>query len=160
MKSDARVRGVFLIIGLFISLGFFAQNAVLEGRIYSRESFENISHANLILRNSDGMVVTSITTGFDGRYKTDSLEAGAYKIEVFSDEFVSETIEVVYLQPHKSSRIDISMSAKSHAVNSEDEPTEVVSSEEYNPGSEKPAKKFKLFEILGDIVKTGVIAGL
>lgn len=161
MKNEVRKRGVFLIIGLFFSFGLISQNAVLEGRIYSRESFENISHANLILKNSEGLVVTSITTGFDGRYKTDSLKAGAYKIEVFAREFETEAIEIVYLQEGRMSRIDISMSKKSSSGVSQIEVTEdEVAKDDSGEESEKPEKKFRLFEILGDIVKTGMIAGM
>lgn len=162
MKSEVRKRGVFLIMGLFFSLGFIAQNAVLEGRIYSRESFENISHANLVLLNNEGLVVTSITTGFDGRYQTDSLESGAYKVEVFSEEFVAETIEIVYLQPNKTARIDISMSArpKTAVAGIEVSEPETDGDGDNSETEEKPEKKFRLFEILGDLVKTGMIAGL
>lgn len=158
MKSEVRKRGVFLIIGLFFSLGFIAQNAVLEGRIYSRESFENISHANLILRNGEGLVVTSITTGFDGKYQSDSIEAGAYQIEVFSEEFVSESIEIVYLQPNKTARIDISMLVKKETQEAKVSDVEIT--EGNSETEEKPEKKSKFFKILGDILKTGMIAGL
>jgi hypothetical protein len=158
MKNEVRKRGVFLIIGLFFSFGLISQYAVLEGRIYSSESFENISHANVILKNSDGLVVTSITTGFDGRYKTDSLKAGAYQIEVFAKEFETQAIEIVYLQEGKAATIDISMSKKALAEVSEPLAADPEITPMESPEEEEPEKKFKFFEFIGDIMKTSAIA--
>ena len=158
MNCDERKRGAFLIIGLIFSIGLFGQSAVLEGRIYSRESFENISHANIILRNSEGLVVTSITTGLDGKYATDSLEPGAYALEVYSRYHKTEHIKVVYLQPGQLSTIDISMSSGDTKSLSE-APTSETPSKETQP-EEESEKKFKLFEFLGDILKTSVVAGI
>lgn len=153
MEREVRKRGICLMIGLFFSLGFNAQNAVLEGRIYSRQSFENISHANLILKNSDGLVVTSITTGYDGYYKTDSLNAGAYRLEVLCKDHQLKNHKIVYLQSGKSVRMDISMD--------ETEDSEKQAGEKLPPGitREKERKNLRFFEVLGDIVKTGMIAG-
>lgn len=158
MKNAVRKRGVFLIIGLFFSFGLISQNAVLEGRIYSRESYENISHANLILKNSEGLVVTSVTTGFDGRYETDSLKAGAYKLEVFAREFETEAIKIVYLQEGKAARFDISMSRKRVVQVNEPAPVKPDITQGESPDQEQPEKKFRIFEFLGDIMKTGAIA--
>ena len=159
MKSEVRLRWAVLILGLLLSQVFNAQNAVLQGRIYSRLSFENISHANVVLRNNEGMVVTSLTTGLDGRYQTDTLEPGTYKIEVYAREFESEVIDIVFLQPGKTARIDISMSSKNSTEEMVFNETNETSEGEAETETEnKPEKKFKLFEILGDIMKTSAIA--
>lgn len=148
MKTQSRkFRPLILILLIFSMPDTFGQSALLKGRVYSAGSFENIAHANVLIKNGEGLLVTSITTGYDGRYQTDSIEPGAYRLEINTREFGVHVINNVYLQEGKAANIDV-------ALQQAEEP---IASEEKTPETED--KKPTLLDILGGIFKTSLAGG-
>ena len=110
------VRNVVQLLFVFLSTSAMqAQNAILKGRVYNLQSLENVNHANVVLKNSVGAVITSITTGYDGYYSTDSLQAGAYRIEIKARGYIPYEINNVALQTGHAITFDIALSPEMQA---------------------------------------------
>ena len=144
--ADKKIALLCLAFYLLL-LNINAQSALLKGRIYSASDFQNISHANVVVKNSEGLIVTSITTGFDGRYKTDSIDAGAYMMEITSSDYEDVRMTNIYLQPGKLANVDVALK----------EPSKSSSKEQVQ--NKKEDKNPRLLDILGGILKTGIAGG-
>lgn len=150
MKNAAnRFRLPIIILLVFANaLSSLAQNALLRGRIYDAESFENIAHVNVVIKNGEGLIITSITTGYDGRYQTDSIDPGAYRIEISSKDFEQLEMNNIFLQEGKVANFDFSLEKAAP-------PQEEAVADESEEKS-----KINLGKILGGIFKTTLAGGL
>lgn len=152
--KNAVNKGLWIAMLFCIEIGLLtAQSAKLKGRIYCANSFENVSHANVVIKNGEGLIVTSITTGYDGRYETDSIEPGAYRLEVHSKEYTNVAMNNIYLQPGKIVNVDIAM----------DNDAKLVAEQETAEAERKPApgteNKPGFLDVLGGILRRQIAGG-
>ena len=90
------------------TLNINAQNCAISGRIYSSETKKGILQASLLILDEDGAMITGISSGFNGKYSTDSLPNGLYYLNVRADGY--ESIELLPLRLlGTDSKIDLAM---------------------------------------------------
>lgn len=90
------------------TLNINAQNCSISGRIYSSETKKGILQASLLILDEDGAMITGISSGFNGKYSTDSLPSGLYYLNVRANGY--ESIELLPLRLlGKDSNIDLAM---------------------------------------------------
>ncbi len=134
--------GWALSICLCLSQWMSAQNSIIKGRIYDAQTFEDVSHVNILIRNHQGEVITSITSGYNGKYSTDSIEPGVYRIEVYGREFEKMVVNNLVAQESRVALFDIPLERKK---------VEVAKKE--GSGSSD------IIEMLGGIVKNAALKG-
>jgi hypothetical protein len=61
-----------------------AQKGIVSGRIYDAKERESIKQASIRILDENGALILSISSGFGGQYKTDSLSQGNYYLEIFA----------------------------------------------------------------------------
>ncbi|HAD97866.1 MAG TPA: hypothetical protein DCG19_10700 [Cryomorphaceae bacterium] len=147
MKNGARtgLAGWALSICVCFSQLVSAQSSIIKGRIYDAETFSDVSHVNVLVRDENGNVITSITSNYNGLYSTDSIEPGTYRIEAFSREFEKSIVHKLVVQPAKASVFDIPLERKKEETAREED--------KKNPKSD-------ILEMLGGIVKSAALSGL
>lgn len=146
MKNAEFLRLCVVCIFTCSCMSIYAQNSLLSGRIYFAESRENVAYANVLLKNMEGGIITSVTSGLDGKYSTDSISPGAYVLEIYIAEHDQVELPNVILQPGKATRIDIPIRS-----GQKEEPTDLV--------QEEQTENKGLVDILGGILKVGLAAG-
>jgi hypothetical protein len=101
-------KSLYLCLLTASTLNIYAQNCSISGRIYSSETKKGILQASLLILDEEGAMVTGISSGFNGRYSTDSLPSGLYYLNVRAAGF--ENIERLPLRLlGKNSNIDLAM---------------------------------------------------
>ena len=143
MKSAVQICLSTLLIALLIPVEMMAQLCVLKGRIYNAEDRSGVRLATIQLLDEQGALITSISSGFNGFYETDSLEIGGYYLKVAAAGFVQVDMQAIRFMGEKA-QIDIAL-VKDPTV----------------PTEEKPAKKKKnpFAGILGGVIKSYVSGG-
>jgi hypothetical protein len=102
------VKSFFLCLLTASTLNINAQNCAISGRIYSSETKKGILQASLLILDEDGAMITGISSGFNGKYSTDSLPSGLYYLNIRADGY--ESIELLPLRLlGKDSKIDLAM---------------------------------------------------
>ena len=150
MKNAGRtgLAGWVLSICMCFAQLVSAQSSLIKGRIYDAGTFTDVSHVNILIRNDDGDVITSITSNYNGRYETDSIEPGTYRMEIFSRDFEKMVVNNLVLQPSKAAVFDIPLERKKE---------ETVEGGNTN---HKSSKSSDILEMLGGIVKSAALNGL
>ncbi|MGH9929818.1 MAG: ankyrin repeat domain-containing protein [Pyrinomonadaceae bacterium] len=69
-----------------------------------------IPGATIALSNEEFKVALYVSTGFDGQFKIDDLQAGVYKLRVEAPGFAVEENIGIYLQPNGEARVDRTLS--------------------------------------------------
>jgi hypothetical protein len=72
---------VFSIVFL-ASQFLMGQKGVVSGRIYDAQERKAIKQASIRVLDENGALILSISSGFGGQYKTDSLQVGNYYLEI------------------------------------------------------------------------------
>ncbi len=104
-------KSISLVFLTLSTLNINAQNCAISGRIYSSETKKGILQASLLILDEDGAMVTGISSGFNGKYSTDSLPSGLYYLNIRADGY--ESIELLPLRLlGKNSKIDLAMLKK------------------------------------------------
>ncbi|MDT0676012.1 TonB-dependent receptor domain-containing protein [Autumnicola musiva] len=79
------MKQLFLIITLFISsisLAFNEPAGKISGAVIDAELHEPIPYATIIINDSEGKLITGITTGDDGTFLINKINDGAYQLKV------------------------------------------------------------------------------
>lgn len=107
-----------LLFALQILLGFteslMAQNAVLCGRVYDATNHQGIRLANVQLLDEDGAMLLSISSGFNGKYQTDSLPQGPYYLVISAEDYVGVDLQPIRIT-QGTTRIAIGLSKATNA---------------------------------------------
>lgn len=140
--------GWIVSISILIVSNIHAQSAMIKGRVYNAHTFEEVSHVNILVRDTEGAIITSITTGSNGRYHTDSLEPGHYRIEIRSRYFETAIVNNMVLQVARAAILDVALTPV----------TDEKPASETQPQHDKPSNE--LFEILGGVLKNVALGGL
>lgn len=148
MKNVGRtgLAGWVLSICICFSQLLNAQSSLLKGRIYDAVTFADVSHVNILIRNDNGDIITSITTNYSGLYQTDSIEAGTYRMEVLSRDYEKIVVSKLVLQPSKAAVFDIPLEYKKEETSASREDDEDTQSKD-------------ILEMLGGIVKNAALSG-
>jgi|GEM_PF-2813590 len=102
------VKSFILCLLTASTLNINAQNCAISGRIYSSETKKGILQASLLILDEDGAMITGISSGFNGKYSTDSLPSGLYYLNIRANGY--ENIELLPLRLlGKDSQIDLAM---------------------------------------------------
>lgn len=102
------ISSIFLSIFLSSTLNISAQNCAISGRIYSSETKKGILQASLLILDEDGAMITGISSGFNGKYSTDSLPSGLYYMNVKAAGFADIELLPIRLLG-KDCKIDLAM---------------------------------------------------
>lgn len=69
-----------------------------------------IPSATIFLSNTDLRLALYASTGLDGQFKIDNLQAGLYQLRVDAPGFAAAEVNGVYLQPNRETRVDRALS--------------------------------------------------
>ena len=142
MKNAVGISVKTLFLLLLIPFEITAQLCVLKGRIFNAEDRTGVRLATIQLLDEQGAMITSISSGFNGFYETDSLELGGYYLQIAADGFEPIKMQPIRLMGRKS-QIDIAL---------------VVLEKQVEDG-EKEKKKNPFTGILGGVIKSYVSGG-
>lgn len=107
------MKKIFLLF-LFIPTLIFAQNGIIEGRIYDEINNEAIIGANISIIGT----TLGASSDVDGNYKIESLTAGLYNIEVSYVGYETFTKYEVEVSNSKPFRLDIPLKQTSSVIDS------------------------------------------
>lgn len=142
MKNAVGISVKTLFLLLLIPFEITAQLCVLKGRIFNAEDRTGVRLATIQLLDEQGAMITSISSGFNGFYETDSLELGGYYLQIAADGFEPIKMQPIRLMGRKS-QIDIAL---------------VVLEKQVEEGK-KEKKKNPFTGILGGVIKSYVSGG-
>lgn len=95
----------YALFGLFFCLFTYAQNGVIQGRVFDPINNEAIPFANVIIQNT----TTGGTTDIDGYYKIENLEPGLYNIQATYIGYKTRTIFEIQVSNSRAAVVDIEM---------------------------------------------------
>lgn len=151
LKPDVAMKNAVLplLFALQFLLGFteslMAQNAVLCGRIYDAANHEGIRLANVQLLDEDGAMLLSISSGFNGKYQTDSLPQGPYYLVISAEGYAGVKLQAIRIT-QGTTRIAIGLSKATDAAEAE---------KKKNKSTEK-----SVFGLLENVLKVAVAGGI
>lgn len=145
MKNAVSNSVLIVFVLIFIPLEIFAQLCVLKGRVFNAEDRSGIRLSTIQLLDEQGAMITSISSGFNGFYQTDSLELGGYYLQIAADGFEPIEMQPIRLMGEKA-QIDIALVELMEKPKVEDEP--------------EKKKKNPFTNILGGVIKGFVSGGL
>src|SRR5690606_29566386 len=132
IKINQKMKHLFFIISIFISAAGFAANETIgkiSGTVIDAELKDPIPYATIIINDLEGNLISGNTSGDDGTFTIDKVNAGEYnlkvqfigyvpftqKISITSDRATIE-LGVISLQPDLAQLEDVNITAERSTI--------------------------------------------
>lgn len=102
----------FLLFSLLIGVSAYAQNGVIEGRVFNAINNEPLDFATVVVQNT----TKGAKTDTNGNYKISGLEPGLYTLQVSTLGYEKKLMYEIAVDNYKSSFVDVPMKKKAKAV--------------------------------------------
>jgi len=119
----------YALFSLFFCLFTYAQDGVIQGRVFDPINNEAIPFANVIIQNT----TTGGTTDIDGYYKIENLEPGLYNLQATYIGYKTRTIFEIQVSNSRAAVVDIEMEEDAEELE-----TVVVRASPFSKSEESP----------------------
>ncbi len=106
------MRNIILLFSLLFSTFCFAQNGIIQGRVFDAVNNEGIPFANVIVQGT----TIGASTDIDGLYKIENLATGLYNVEVSYLGYEQKVAFEIQVQGNKPAQVDFALEENTEAL--------------------------------------------
>ena len=111
------MRTLFILICLMVTFSSFAQNTgILSGTVTEKETQEPLPFVKIILEQS-GVIISTTTSDFDGKYKLYNIKADTFDIRVSFIGYETHLTKGVYISPNQITTLQLELENSGKLLN-------------------------------------------